>query len=69
MVIRPDKSVDIDHGAVVRGSRGEKKISLVFTGHEFADGYETVRKVLKKHHAPGSFFLTGDFYRNPNSRI
>jgi endoglucanase len=57
--------LESDHGAVIRGNRLEKKISLVFTGHEFADGYETVSKVLKKHRIRGSFFLTGDFYRNP----
>jgi peptidoglycan/xylan/chitin deacetylase (PgdA/CDA1 family) len=57
--------LDFDHGAVIRGNTHGKKISLVFTGHEFADGYETVRNVLKKHHVLGSFFLTGDFYRNP----
>jgi peptidoglycan/xylan/chitin deacetylase (PgdA/CDA1 family) len=57
--------MEFDHGAIVRGNRHDKKISLVFTGHEFADGYETVRQVLQKHHIQGSFFLTGDFYRNP----
>lgn len=58
-------NLESDHGAVIRGSRKYKKISLVFTGHEFADGYNTVRQVLKKHGIQGSFFLTGDFYRNP----
>jgi endoglucanase len=61
----PPAAFDSDHGAVIRGNRQEKKISLVFTGHEFADGYKTVRQVLKKHQIRGSFFLTGDFYRNP----
>jgi endoglucanase len=56
--------MEFDHGAAIRGNRQERKMSLVFTGHEFADGYETVRQVLKKHHIQGSFFLTGDFYRN-----
>ncbi len=43
----------------------KKEIHLVFTGHEYADGLETVINVLKKHHIKGSFFFTGDFYRNP----
>jgi len=42
-----------------------KKLSLVFTGHEFAEGFKTVYRVLKKHQMHASFFLTGDFYRNP----
>ncbi|MFC6999366.1 polysaccharide deacetylase family protein [Rufibacter roseus] len=40
-------------------------MALIFTGHEFADGYATIRKVLREHQAKASFFLTGDFYRNP----
>jgi endoglucanase len=51
-------------GAIVRGDPKEKKISLVFTGHDLADGFETVRKTLKSHRIQASFFLTGDFYRN-----
>jgi peptidoglycan/xylan/chitin deacetylase (PgdA/CDA1 family) len=58
------RKMESDHGAVIRGNRNEKMISLVFTGHEFADGYKTVRQVLLKHHIQASFFLTGDFYRN-----
>jgi peptidoglycan/xylan/chitin deacetylase (PgdA/CDA1 family) len=54
-----------DHGAVVRGSAAEKKIALVFTGHEFADGGEIIRSVLEKTKTPAGFFLTGDFYRRP----
>jgi peptidoglycan/xylan/chitin deacetylase (PgdA/CDA1 family) len=57
---------EYDHGAIVRGTG--KKICLVFTGHEFADGYRVIRKVLQKHRIQGSFFLTGDFYRNPRLR-
>jgi peptidoglycan/xylan/chitin deacetylase (PgdA/CDA1 family) len=54
-----------DHGAVIRGDVSEKKIALVFTGHEFADGGEMIRSVLKKTKTPASFFFTGDFYRHP----
>ena len=44
----------------------EKKIALVFTGHEFSDGGEFIRQTLKKKNAKGSFFFTGDFYREPD---
>ncbi len=59
------KNYRYDHGAIIRTDTTKKEIHLVFTGHEYADGLETVRKVLKKHHINGSFFFTGDFYRNP----
>jgi len=60
----PRKKLDYSHGATIRGARDQKQISLVFTGHDLADGYITVRKVLKAHQIRASFFLTGDFYRN-----
>jgi peptidoglycan/xylan/chitin deacetylase (PgdA/CDA1 family) len=56
---------ECESGAVVRGDTGEKKLALVFTGDEFADGGEYILSVLKKQQIPGSFFLTGNFYRNP----
>jgi endoglucanase len=52
-------------GGIIRTDRTRKEIHLVFTGHEFADGSEVIRSVLKKHSIKASFFLTGDFYRNP----
>jgi len=55
---------EYSHGALIRGNREENTISLVFTGHDFADGLRTVTKVLKSHNIAASFFLTGDFYRN-----
>lgn len=51
-------------GGIIRGDSTKKMLTLVFTGHEFYDGYSTIRKVLKKHHIQAAFFLTGDFYRN-----
>lgn len=55
------------HGGIVRGNAHEKKIALVFTGHEFADGGHIILNTLKKNHTIGSFFLTGDFYRKFSS--
>jgi peptidoglycan/xylan/chitin deacetylase (PgdA/CDA1 family) len=52
-----------DEGGIVRGDTTRRQIALVFTGHEFADGFETIAKTLKKHAIHASFFLTGDFYR------
>ncbi|MEP6727576.1 MAG: glycoside hydrolase family 9 protein, partial [Bacteroidota bacterium] len=53
-----------DHGAVVRGKANTKKIALVFTGDEYADGGDYIVNALKKEKIPASFFLTGNFYRN-----
>jgi len=58
-----DSRLKVDEGGIVRGNVEKKEITLVFTGHEFADGAETISKVLKKHAVSGAFFLTGDFYR------
>jgi peptidoglycan/xylan/chitin deacetylase (PgdA/CDA1 family) len=55
-----------DHGAIIRGKAINKKIALVFTGDEFADGGEFIADVLKKENVKASFFLTGNFYRNKN---
>ncbi len=52
-----------EYGGIVRGDVSAKKIALVFTGHEFADGGDLVRDVLKRRKARASFFFTGDFYR------
>lgn len=53
-------------GGMVRGDLGEKKIALVFTGHEFAEGGEEILKPLDQNRAKAAFFFTGDFYRNPD---
>ncbi len=58
------KLIDIESGGIIRTDRTKKEIHLVFTGHEFADGGELIRGVLKKHGIKASFFFTGDFYRN-----
>lgn len=53
----------VSAGAVIRGNSGEKKLALVFTGDEFADGAAAIIKSLKAAGVHASFFLTGNFYR------
>lgn len=53
-------------GGLIRMNPEKKEIALVFSGHEYADGFETIFACLKKHRIPASFFFTGDFYRNPS---
>jgi endoglucanase len=60
----PRKGPEIHAGGIIRTDRTIREIHLVFTGHEFADGGETILGVLKKHGVKASFFFTGDFYRN-----
>lgn len=57
---------EISSGAIIRTDTAQKEIHLIFTGHHFADGGQTIREILKKHKVKASFFFTGDFYRNPD---
>lgn len=54
----------MSQGAVIRGDQVAKKIALVFTGDEYADGGKFISQVLKRNKINASFFLTGNFYRN-----
>jgi len=55
----------IDQGGIVRMDTTSRVIYLMFSGDEFADGGDAIRKTLKTESVPASFFFTGDFYRNP----
>ncbi|MGC3946091.1 MAG: glycoside hydrolase family 9 protein [Chryseolinea sp.] len=54
----------IDRGAIVRGSRQSKKIALVFTGDQYADGGAKMVQTLRDNKVKASFFFTGNFYRD-----
>jgi len=59
------KQVILDnHGAIIRMDTSERMIYLVFTGHEYAEGFSVINNALEKHNIKASFFFTGDFYRN-----
>jgi len=62
----PAPKNEISFGGIIRTDSTKKEIHLVFTGHEFGDGGEVIRSVLRNHQAKAAFFLTGDFYRNKN---
>ncbi len=61
----PGKNFSSSHGAIIRGDKADKKIALVFTGDEFGDGGEAIANTLQQQKIKASFFLTGNFYRNP----
>lgn len=51
--------------AIIRGDSTQKKLAIVFTGDEFADGGAFISKTLEQNKVKASFFFTGRFYRNP----
>ncbi len=53
-----------EQGAITRGDRTTKRLALVFTGDEFADGAAAIAATLKARGLHSSFFFTGRFYRN-----
>jgi len=53
-------------GGIIRGPADQRMIALVFTGHEFGESGEIILQQLSRHGAHASFFLTGDFLRNPD---
>ncbi|MBB2146191.1 cellulase [Pedobacter sp. LMG 31464] len=55
-------------GAIIRGKATEKKVALVFTGDEFADGGNNINKTLVDENVKASFFLTGRFYSKLKNR-
>ena len=58
----------MSHGAIIRGDQRKKKIALVFTGDEFADGGELIANTLREKKLKASFFLTGRFYADGRFR-
>ena len=51
-------------GGIIRGPKDQPRIAIVFTGHGYAEGAETILNELTRHHAHASFFLTGAFLTN-----
>ncbi len=53
------RGVELREGGIIRGPTSARKLALVFTGHGYAEGGETILNELAKHKAKGSFFFTG----------
>ena len=64
------QSVDAERreGGIVRGPASAHRLAIVFTGHGYAEGGETILNELGKHKTKASFFLTGGFLTNTNFR-
>ncbi|MDF2382850.1 glycoside hydrolase family 9 protein [Nostoc ellipsosporum NOK] len=57
------------YGAVTRGDTQAKKIALVFTADDHADGAAVISKTLAAKNVKASFFLTGNFYRKYKKEV
>jgi peptidoglycan/xylan/chitin deacetylase (PgdA/CDA1 family) len=51
-------------GGIVRGPTSSRRLAIIFTGHGYAEGGETILNELGSHKAKASFFFTGDFLTN-----
>jgi len=49
------------YGGIVRGPREEKRLSLIFTGGEYGEGFKDVLDQLAEKNVKGGFFFTGAF--------
>ena len=65
---RTNKAIQDTQGAIIRMNPDEKKVYLIFSAHEYAEGGKTIAQTLKKHKAKASFFLTGAFYSKPENK-
>ncbi|MDO9634117.1 MAG: glycoside hydrolase family 9 protein [Paludibacter sp.] len=61
-----DKNI-YDKGGINRFNPEKKQIAIIFTGHQYADGYTRIRKALNKHKVKASFFFSGDFLRKKSN--
>lgn len=60
----PLKFTTKQHGGITRFDSTQRKIYLVFTGHEFLQGLPHIRQTLKNKGIKASFFFTGTVYRS-----
>lgn len=65
-----NQNITLNKGAIVRMDTTKKEVYLCFTAHDFSDGFDTITRTLHHHKIKASFFLTGDFCKNPvNKKI
>lgn len=61
----PTKDITDAHGALIRKNVNSKEIRLIFSADEFGEGAAEILKTLDRKKVKASFFLTGNFLRNP----
>jgi peptidoglycan/xylan/chitin deacetylase (PgdA/CDA1 family) len=52
-----------DRGGINRFNPDNKQVTIIFTGHQYADGYKKIKSTLNRHKVKASFFFSGDFMR------
>lgn len=58
---RVDRNVYVN-GGIIRHNPSKKRICLVFTAADRADGADPIINALHKYNVKGGFFFTGEFY-------
>lgn len=53
------------YGATIRKDAARQKVYLIFSADEYGEGANHILNVLESNDIEGSFFLTGNFLRNP----
>ncbi len=61
-------SIIDSNGAIIRLNENEKSIYLIFSADEFGEGATAILDILRKNGIKGSFFLTGNYLRNPANK-
>ncbi|QEG37540.1 glycoside hydrolase family 9 protein [Bythopirellula goksoeyrii] len=64
----PAADLQLDAGAIRRGSTKEKKLALLFTADKHVEGAESVINTLAEYNLPATFFLTGKALDAPSMR-
>jgi len=64
--VRPALAANCEtwQGGITRGPKDARRIAIVFTGHGYAEGTDTILGELLRHRGHASFFLTGAFLTN-----
>ena len=60
-----ERSFTRGEGAIIRGPVSEKRLALVFTADSYGEGLPLVLSTLQERQIKASFFLTGNFLRQP----
>ena len=58
----------VDRGAIVRGPRDRRRLSLVFTGDHYAEAAPRILDALRRRKVRAALFLTGRFLRESSLR-
>lgn len=64
-LINQGKDMEDAHVALVRKNMDKKEIRLIFSADEYGEGAAEILKILARKKVKASFFLTGNFLRNP----